>query len=78
MTAWADEGSRFTHFFEALEVNVLLAASIERTAALLRISWNQAWRLMERAVLRGLAAKEDTLPKQIGVDEKAIASGINT
>ncbi len=30
---------------------------------------------MERAVLRGHAAKGYTLPKQIGVDEKAIAKG---
>lgn len=72
---WADEGSRFTHLFEALAVNVLLAANIERAAGLLRISWDQAWNLMERAVLRGRAAKGDALPKQIGVDEKAIAKG---
>lgn len=72
---WADEGSRFTHLFEALAVNILLAANIERAAGLLRISWDQAWHLMERAVLRGRAAKGDSLPKQIGVDEKAIAKG---
>jgi len=72
---WADEGSRFTHLFEALAVNVLLAANIERAAGLLRISWDQAWHLMERAVLRGRAAKGNSLPKQIGVDEKAIAKG---
>jgi transposase len=72
---WAEEGSRFTHLFEALAVNVLLAANIERAAGLLRISWDQAWHLMERAVLRGRATKGDELPKQIGVDEKAIAKG---
>ena len=72
---WADEGSRFTHLFEALAVNVLLAANIERAARLLRISWDQAWNLMERAVVRGRAAKGDSLPTQIGVDEKAIAKG---
>lgn len=53
----------------------MLAANIERAAGLLRISWDQAWHLMERAVLRGRAVKGDTLPKQIGVDEKAIAKG---
>lgn len=72
---WANEGSRFTHLFEALAVNVLLAANIERAAGLLRISWDQAWHLVERAVLRGRAAKGDILPRQIGVDEKAIAKG---
>lgn len=30
---------------------------------------------MERAVLRGRAAKADDVPRQIGVDEKAISKG---
>lgn len=72
---WADVGSRVTRLFEALAINVLLAATVERAAGLLRISWDQAWHLMERAVGRGRAAKEQTVPKQIGVDEKAIAKG---
>lgn len=72
---WAETGSRFTNLFEALAINVLLAANIKRAAQLLRISWDQAQHLMERAVVRGRAAKGNTLPKQIGVDEKAIAKG---
>lgn len=31
--------------------------------------------MMERAVLRGRAAKVDALPRKIGIDEKAIAKG---
>jgi len=72
---WAEEGSRFTHLFEALAIDVLQAANIKRAAQILRISWDQAWHLMERAVLRGRAAKGATLPRQIGIDEKAIAKG---
>lgn len=72
---WAEVSSRFTRLFEALALNVLLAATVERAAELLRISWDQAWHLMERAVGRGRAAKGPALPKQIGVDEKAIAKG---
>ena len=72
---WAEAGSRFTHLFEALAIDVLLAANVKRPAAILRITWDEAWHLMERAVLRGRAAKGDRLPKQIGVDEKAIAKG---
>lgn len=72
---WADVSSRFTHLFEALAINVLLAATVERAAGLLRISWDQAWHLMARAVGRGRAAKGQALPKQLGVDEKAIAKG---
>ena len=72
---WAEEGSRFTQMFEALAIDVLRATNIKHAASLLRISWDQAWHLMERAVWRGQAAKESMLPKQLGVDEKAIAKG---
>lgn len=72
---WAEEGSRFTHLFEVLAIDLLQAANVKRAAQILRISWDQAWHLMERAVLRGRAAKESALPRQIGIDEKAIAKG---
>jgi transposase len=72
---WAEEGSRFTHLFEVLAIDMLKAANIKQAAHLLRITWDQAWHLMERAVLRGRAAKADALPRKIGVDEKAIAKG---
>jgi transposase len=72
---WAQAGSRFTNLFEALAINVLLAANVKKAAEILRITWDEAWHLMERAVLRGRAAKSDGLPRQIGIDEKAIAKG---
>lgn len=72
---WAEAGSRFTHLFEVLAIDVLQAASVKRAAQILRISWDQAWHLMERAVLRGRAAKGHDIPQQLGVDEKAIAKG---
>jgi transposase len=72
---WAEAGSRFTHLFEALAIDLLLAANVKRAAAILRITWDQAWHLMERAVLRGRAAKGIVVPRQIGVDEKAISKG---
>ena len=72
---WADEGSRFTHMFEVLAIDMLHAANVKHAAALLRISWDQAWHIMERAVWRGQAAKESAIPRQIGIDEKAIAKG---
>lgn len=72
---WAQAGSRFTNLFEALAIDVLLAANVKRAAALLRITWDEAWHLMERAVIRGRAAKGNEMPKQMGVDEKAIAKG---
>jgi len=72
---WAQAGSRFTHLFEVLAIDVLLAANIKKAAQILRITWDEAWHLMERAVLRGRAAKRSDVPRQIGIDEKAIAKG---
>lgn len=73
--SWAEAGSRFTHLFEVLAIDILQAANVKRAARILRISWDQAWHLMERAVLRGRAAKGHDMPRQLGVDEKAIAKG---
>jgi len=72
---WAEAGSRFTHLFEALGITVLRATNVKRAAQLLRISWDEAWHLMERAVMRGRAAKGQAMPSLLGVDEKAIAKG---
>jgi transposase len=41
----------------------------------LRISWDEAWGLMERAVRRGRQRKARTVVRRIGVDEKATAKG---
>lgn len=70
---WAQARSRFTHLFEALAIDVLLATTVSRAAALLRLSWDEAWHLMERAVQRGRAAKGHAAARQMGIDEKAIA-----
>jgi transposase len=72
---WAQAGSRFTNLFEALAIDVLLAANVKRAAAILRITWDEAWHVMERAVTRGRADKDEQVPKHIGIDEKAIAKG---
>lgn len=36
---------------------------------------DEAWHIMERAVLRGRVAKGQSMPSLLGVDEKAIAKG---
>jgi transposase len=61
--------------FQALAITVLRATNVKRAGEILRISWDEAWHLMERAVLRGRAAKDAALPRLLGVDEKAIAKG---
>lgn len=72
---WAEPNSRFTTLFERLAIDVLGACDVAAAAGLLRVSWDQAWHLMERAVARGLAAKPLAAPTHVGVDEKAAGRG---
>ncbi|MCL6613751.1 MAG: transposase family protein, partial [Firmicutes bacterium] len=74
---WAEAKSRFTVLFESLAITVLLRTDIKEAAAILRISWDEAMHLMERAVARGLAAKPKVAIKRMGVDEKAVGRGQN-
>ena len=72
---WAEPMSRFTTLFERLAIDVLKECDVQGAARLLRISWDEAWHLMGRAVARGLAAKPPTVPAHVGVDEKSVGRG---
>jgi transposase len=72
---WAEPSSRFTALFEQFAIGVLLETSIAGAAEILHITWDEAHHLMTRAVARGLARRAHTVPRQLGVDEKAIAKG---
>ncbi len=72
---WAEPRSRFTALFERLAIDVLRETSVIGATRILRISWDEAWLLMERAVKRGRAAKQQEVVPRLGVDEKAIAKG---
>ena len=72
---WAEPGGRFTRLFEALAVDVLLATDVKKAATILGLTWDEAWNIMERAVVRGRRIKRSAMPEMIGVDEKAIAKG---
>ena len=72
---WAEPHSRFTTLFERLAIDVLGACDVAAAAGLLRLSWDEAWHLMDRAVARGLAAKTLAAPAHVGVDEKAAGRG---
>jgi transposase len=74
---WAEPMARFTSLFERLAVDVLGECAIDGAARLLRLSWDEAWHLMERAVARGQARKPARTIAQIGVDEKAAGKGHN-
>lgn len=73
---WAEPKSRFTLMFEALAIDVLRQTSVTGATKILRLSWDEAMHLMERAVKRGearKAASQHETPTRLGVDEKAIA-----
>lgn len=70
---WAEPHSRFTALFERLAIDVLLETDVQGATRILRITWDEAWRLMERAVARGQRRKEERVVRHVGVDEKAIA-----
>jgi transposase len=72
---WAEVRARFTTLFERLAIEVLQATDIRGAAGILRISWDEAWHILERAVARGRRAKPARVTPQIGIDEKAIAKG---
>jgi transposase len=70
---WAEPKSRFTMMFERLAIDVMLNMDIKNAARLLGLSWDEAHHIQERAVARGLARREASPPRVLGVDEKAFA-----
>ena len=72
---WAEPRSRFTLLFERLALDVLRQCDVSGATRILRISWDEAWGLMQRAVTRGRARKPARVVRRIGVDEKAAAKG---
>ena len=53
---WAEGSSRYTAEFEAEAIRWLKEASVQAVAQRMRLSWNAADGIMQRAVARGLAA----------------------
>lgn len=70
---WSEPRSRFTLLFERFAIDVLRETDVLGGAKVLGITWDEAHRLMERAVARGMARRQQRAPKYVGVDEKAIA-----
>lgn len=75
MVPWAEPRSRFTLLFERFAIDVLSQCDVSGARRILRISWDEAWGLMERAVKRGRKRKARRVVRRIGVDEKAAAKG---
>lgn len=72
---WAEARSRFTLLFERLAIDVLGQCDVTGATKILRISWDEAWGIMVRAVKRGRERKAPMVVRQLGVDEKAAAKG---
>jgi len=72
---WAEGSGRFTLFFERFAVQVLEACSTARAGELLRISWDEADGIKQRAVRRGLARRQILGLEYLCVDEKAVGRG---
>jgi transposase len=73
---WAAARSRFTLLMERWAIDVLKqCATIEGARSLLRLSWDELWGIMQRAVARGRARKQARVMPVIGVDEKAFRKG---
>jgi transposase len=73
---WAGAGSRWTLAFEALALAVIqVSRSLEDARRLLRLNWESARKIMQRAVERGLARREEDVMSELGVDEKSFGKG---
>ena len=69
---WAGKHSRFTLMFEAFAIKVLQAASnVKKAAELLKLSWDTAHTIMDRAVERGLERRAEEPIRYVGIDEKS-------
>jgi transposase len=76
LVPWAEPRSRFTLLMERLIIDVIGACStISGACEVMRVSWEEAFGVMERAVQRGLARKQERVIAHVGVDEKAFKKG---
>lgn len=74
---WAEKYARFTRLFERLAIDVMLECSISGGCQILRLSWDEADGIKQRAVRRGLARKSPTVMPRLCVDEKSMGHGQN-
>jgi len=73
---WAEPNSRYSTRFEAFAVEVLLASrSVTQAAELLQLSWDGVQRIIDRAVVRGMARRTTDGIKRVGLDEKSFLRG---
>lgn len=74
---WAGPRSSFTLLFESKLIDTLKECDVTGATRLTDVSWDEAWRVMEKAVERGFARKQMRIPEQVGIDEKSFAKRHN-
>jgi len=73
---WAEDMSHFTRQFERIAIRFLeVSENRKKTADILRLSWDELNLIMEKAVKRGLARRNDDPIKHVGIDEKSFLKG---
>ena len=73
---WAEPHGRFTALMEAWIIEVLReCATVSGACQLTDLSWDEVFGVMQRAVARGQARKQQRPLRHIGVDEKAFRRG---
>jgi transposase len=72
---WAEPRSRFTAWFERLAIDVLRECSTSAACQQLRISWDEADGIKQRAIDRGLKRRRVQPVGRLCIDEKAVGWG---
>ena len=72
---WAEKWGRFSRLFERLAIDLMQECSMAAACQILRISWDEADGIKQRAVKRGLERKARQVPQELCVDEKAAGRG---
>jgi transposase len=72
---WAEKHGRFTAMFERLTIDLLQDCSVSAACGILRISWDEADGIKQRAVDRGLLRRNACQPKRLCIDEKSVGWG---
>jgi len=71
---WAEKTSRFTVRFETQSIRMLQNMDTFNFTEIMKVSWKQAWNILEHAVKRGRERKKGH-PTIIGIDEKSYRKG---
>ena len=66
---WSEPGSHFTALFEAMAIDWLKQATLKAVAKQMRLSWDEADGIQQRAVRRGLERRQLEAPRFAGIDE---------